>query len=166
MVLGIQANQSCTLKVDTRETRVISDPELRAEESLPAISRIPSFTTDKIARVAPLYGVLAALAHGVDGRTSAVSPPRVVVAIVVTRRAGRGALTRDEGRGRVCVVALAEEVKGGGKRGDCCAREEQEWFEGDHCDLREGVLLLGLMCCVEFDDSDGWGWTRRFLYLE
>lgn len=104
------------------------------ELCLPPIARIPALSANEVARVAPCHGVLASLAHGVDGRSAAVGPPRVKVSVVRAYGVGRGSLACDERVGGVGVLALAEEVKGCGKNAGCRhAREEQKRFERHHC---------------------------------
>ena len=54
---------------------------------LPAGSRVPSLSANKVSSVAPSHRVLAPLAHSVLGGAATVSPPRVEVSVVGAFRA-------------------------------------------------------------------------------
>lgn len=102
---------------------------------LPASSRVPSLSTDEVASVAPLHGVLAALSHGVHGRAAAIRPPGVEVPVVGADAVG-SVLAPLQSSGHVAILALVKEVEGAGDdAGDSCG-SEQKGFEGDHVEVR------------------------------
>jgi hypothetical protein len=102
-------------------------------DDLPASSRVPSLSTNEVAGVPPGHGVLRSLAHDVLSRATTIGPPGVEVSVVGSLRAGSGlALLKESGR--VDIVTIEEEVKGGSKHtgGGHCGEEKR--LEGDHCE--------------------------------
>ena len=83
--------------------------------NLPASTRVPALSTDKVASVLPRDRVATALTKGELGVAAAVGPPRVEVTVVRSLRA-RSARTLGE-ESRVSVVNLfSEEVERSGQR--------------------------------------------------
>jgi hypothetical protein len=103
---------------------------------LPTGSRVPSLATHEVARVAPVHGVLAALAHGVLSVAPAVGPPGVEVAVVGTLRVG-GDLALLES-GDIGIFTLSEDVVAvwSGEDTNGSGAGKQERSERDHCCYR------------------------------
>lgn len=99
---------------------------------LPAVAWVPTLASNKVARVAPSHGVLAASAHGVLGVAATVGPPRVEVAVVVTLAVGCHLAGLEGARGVAVVLDLVEEVErtahdaGDGRQG------KEEGLESNH----------------------------------
>ena len=102
---------------------------------LPASSGVPSLSTNEVARVAPLDGVLATLSHSVHSRATTIRPPRVEVPVVGALTVG-GVLASLQNRGHIGIFALIEEVeRTGNDAGDSC-RSKKNSLEGNHGGLR------------------------------
>jgi hypothetical protein len=104
---------------------------LKSIFNLPASTRVPTLSTNKVTSVAPINLVVTTLTHAVVGITTAIRPPRVEVSVVVTLGVASD-LTGLEDGGGVAVVLLVEEVKGASESSGECRSGEEERLEGDH----------------------------------
>ena len=101
--------------------------------NLPAGTRVPALSTDKVTSVLPRDRVATALTEGELGVTAAIGPPRVEVTVVGTLSA-RSACTLGE-EGRVSVVNFfSEEVERSGQRSRSSQHGAEERLERDHID--------------------------------
>lgn len=101
---------------------------------VPAASRVPSFATDEVTGVPPGHRVLAALTHGVLGRTSAIGPPRIEVTVIVAFGAGSRLALLEESRG-IATIALNEEIERSSENACGSHSGEEERLERYHGDL-------------------------------
>lgn len=117
--------------------------KLSSSDDIPAGSRVPSLATDEVAGVPPGHGVPAALSHGVLSGTTAISPPRVEVPVVVALSAGSGLTLLKSSC--VAIVTLSEEVKGSGEHAGGSHSGEKERLERDHVELSWRSVLDAVM---------------------
>ena len=101
---------------------------------LPASSRVPSLATDKVASLAPLNRVLAALSHGVNRRATTIRPPGVEVPVVGTLTVG-GVLASLQNSGHIGIALIEEVERAGEDVGDSC-RSKKDSLEGNHGGMR------------------------------
>lgn len=94
-----------------------------------------TFSTNKVASVAPSDRVAAALAHGVGGVSAAVRPPRVEVAIMGALCVGSDRTLLNES-GVVGIVALAEEVERRSDNAGDSRQGEEEGLDSNHGERR------------------------------
>jgi hypothetical protein len=101
--------------------------------NLPASTRVPALSANKVASVLPRDRVATALTEGELGVTAAVGPPRVEVTVVSSLSA-RGACTLGE-ESRVSIVNLfSEEVERSGDDRSSSHQGAEEGLERDHID--------------------------------
>jgi hypothetical protein len=101
--------------------------------NLPASTRVPALSSDKVASVLPRDRVATALTEGELGVTAAVGPPRVEVTVVGALSAGSTCTLGEESRVSV-VNLLSEEVERGGQRSSSSQHGAEEGLERDHID--------------------------------
>jgi hypothetical protein len=101
--------------------------------NLPASTRVPALSANKVASVLPRDRVATAFTEGELGVTAAVGPPRVEVTVVGTLSA-RSACTLGE-ESRVSIInLLGEEVEGSGHDRGSSHQGAEEGLERDHND--------------------------------
>jgi hypothetical protein len=101
--------------------------------NLPASTRVPALSTNKVASILPRDRVATALAEGELGVTAAVGPPRVEVTIVCALSAGSACTLGEESRISV-INLLSEEVERSGQRSSSSQHGTEKRLERDHID--------------------------------
>lgn len=127
----------------TLRSHISKIPITNSLRNLPAVSRIPPLATNKVASVPPGHRVPAALAHGVLGRATSISPPRVEVSVVVSLGAG-SRLTLLKKSSRVAIFALTKEVEGSSEDAGSSHSGKKQRLEGNHL-----VLSVADLCWMQ-----------------
>jgi hypothetical protein len=110
----------------------------------PAVSWVPSLSSDEVASVLPVHSVAAASSVRVGNVSTTVSPERVEVAVVGALAAGSGTRLDLLDQSRVVgLIALVEEVEGSAHHARHGREGEEKGLDSNHDVCRKICLVMG-----------------------